>query len=158
MKIEQRRIYFADTYTISKIYIDGKYFCDAVEDTDRGLTSEMGLSEIAAIKVPGRTAIPTGTYEVTLDVVSPKFSRKSAYRPIGGKLPRLLGVKGFEGVLVHIGNRPEDTEGCLLVGHNTIRGAVTDSTRTFFALYKQMLAAKAVGEKILWQVTRTNAQ
>ena len=88
-------------YTIGHLYLDGDYFCDTLEDTDRGLTSDMSEEEIAAVKVAGQTAIPTGKYRVTLEVVSPKFSKKSAYAFCEGKLPRLIGTPGFEGVLIH---------------------------------------------------------
>lgn len=33
-----KRIAKRPTYTIGKLYIDGKYFCDTIEDKDRGLT------------------------------------------------------------------------------------------------------------------------
>ena len=62
MKLELKRIAKRSTYTIGRLYIDGVYFCDTLEDTDRGLTSEMSEAEIKRIKVYGQTAIPTGTY------------------------------------------------------------------------------------------------
>lgn len=153
MLIKQVRVYKAPTYTISKVYIDSRYFCDAVEDTDRGLTSDMSEEQIRSAKVPGRTAIPYGRYAVTIDVVSPRFEKRAAYKSIRGKLPRLLDVKGFDGILVHIGNNPNDTAGCILVGKNTIKGAVTDSRSTFLALYALMQKARARGESIEWRIT-----
>ena len=67
MKLLVDRKYKKENYTISNLYIDGKYFCNTIEDTDRGLTQNMPLSEIKARKVASKTAIPTGTYKVTLD-------------------------------------------------------------------------------------------
>lgn len=64
------------TYTISKLFIDGQYFCDTVEDCDRGLTDNMSLEEIMHKKVYGETAIPKGTYKITLDIISSKFKEK----------------------------------------------------------------------------------
>ena len=128
-------------YTIGKLYINGEYFCDTLEDTDRGLTSDMSGEEIMAIKIKGKTAIPTGTYEVTLGVKSPKFSTSKYQKQYGfcnGYLPRLLKVPGYEGVLMHIGNTPEDTDGCLLVGENKVKGEVVNSTNTFKKLYKRI--------------------
>lgn len=128
-------------YTIGKLYIDGEYFCDTLEDTDRGLTSDMSEDEIMAIKINGKTAIPVGTYEVTLGVKSPKFSTPKYQKQYGfcnGYLPRLLKVPGYSGVLMHIGNTPEDTDACILVGENKVKGEVVNSTNTFKKLYKRI--------------------
>jgi hypothetical protein len=60
---------------------------------------------------------------------SPRFGRT---------LPLLVGVPGFEGVRIHAGNYPRDTQGCILVGHNTRRGMLTDSKRTLEALMERI--------------------
>ena len=60
-------------------------------------------------------------------MMSPKFKKI---------LPRLMRVKGFEGILIHPGNIPEHTHGCILVGRNTIKGKLTESTATFDKLMK----------------------
>ena len=73
MKLLLKRIAKQKTYTIGKLYIDGVYECDTLEDTDRGLSDDMSIAEIKKKKVYGQTAIPTGTYEINMDVVSPKF-------------------------------------------------------------------------------------
>ena len=75
MKVERVRIYNCPTYCIGKLYINGEWQCDVVEDTDRGLDDSMSVAEIRKIKVYSKTAIPTGTYRVTMDVQSPKFSQ-----------------------------------------------------------------------------------
>ena len=142
MRIRVERTAREDGYTIGRMYLDGVYFCDTLEDTDRGLTSGMTATEIAAVKIAGATAIPTGEYRVTLSVVSPKFSAYKQYEFCGGKLPRLLGVPGFDGVLIHIGNTAEDTSGCILVGWNTVKGKVLSSTAAFTTLYERLSAAK----------------
>jgi hypothetical protein len=139
MKLLVKRITKTEQYTIGKLYIDGVYFCDTLEDTDRGLTQSMSLTEITSKKMKGETAIPAGIYKITLDVVSPKYSTRDAYKFCGGKLPRLLNVPGYEGILIHIGNYPKDTEGCLLVGKNSVKGAVLESTATFKKLYETLL-------------------
>ena len=136
-------------YTISNLTIDGKWFCNVLEDTDRGLDDSMSIAEIRKLKKPSITAIPRGTYEVTLDVISPRFCTKPFYKQVcNSKLPRLLNVKGFEGILIHAGNTQLDTSGCLIVGINLERGKVLKSQETFRKLYKMLSEAKLRGEDI----------
>lgn len=130
MRLELKRIAKREDYTIGRLYVDGEYFCDTLEDKVRDLTREE--------KVYGKTAIPEGTYEVTLRIQSPHFSQKKQYDFCKGYLPRLLGVPSFEGVLIHVGNTAADTEGCILVGKNTVKGMVTDSSATFRKLYSRL--------------------
>ena len=132
MKLVLKRINNQDNYCEGKLYIDGIYQCDVIEDVDRGLTNEMSVTEIQSKKVYGETAIPKGTYQITLDVVSPKFKDRSWATFCEGKLPRLLDVPGYEGVLIHVGNDPiTDSLGCILVGQKTKDGWVSNSTQTF---------------------------
>lgn len=143
MRLILKRLYKKSTYTIGKLFINDAYFCDILEDTDRGLSSDMPLEEIKVKKVMAKTAIPRGEYKVTLDVVSPRFSKDSFYSKVcQGKLPRLLDVKGYEGVLIHAGNIAEHTEGCLLCGENKAKGQVLNSRVTFENLYKELLKDK----------------
>ena len=130
-------------YTISNLTINGKWFCNVIEDTDRGLKDTMTLEQIKSIKKPSLTAIPSGKYKVTLDVVSPKFSTNAYYKQVcQGKLPRLLNVKGFEGILIHVGNTEKASAGCLIVGMNKVKGQVINSKATFEKLYKELLKDK----------------
>ena len=141
MKLVLKRINNQDNYCEGKLYIDGIYQCDVIEDTDRGLTNEMSITEIQSKKVYGETAIPKGTYQITLDVVSPKFKDRSWATFCEGKLPRLLDVPGFEGVLIHVGNEASNSLGCLLVGQKTKDGWVSNSTQTFKNLYYKLKQA-----------------
>lgn len=131
MKLVLERTFRGSAYTIGKLYVDGDYFCDTLEDVDRGLSSDMPLSKINEKKVYGETAIPTGTYKIVMNVVSPKFKDRTWAKPWDGKLPRLENVPGYEGVLIHVGNKAEDTLGCILVGQNKVKGQVINSTATF---------------------------
>ena len=142
MDLYLKRIARRDDYTIGRLYIDGEYFCDTLEDTDRGLSQQRSLAWNKRQKVAGRTAIPTGRYQVTLGVRSPRFGGRKQYEFCGGCLPRLLSVPAFEGVLIHIGNYPRDTDGCILVGRNTVKGAVMESTSTFHRLYERLNTSK----------------
>lgn len=148
MKLLLRRIFKGPSYTIGKLFINGVYECDTLEDQDRGLTSQMSLEEIKAKKVYGVTAIPTGTYSINMTTVSPKFKDRAWAKPYKGILPRLENVKGYEGVLIHVGNKAEDTLGCILVGENKVKGQVINSTATFQELYSVMLKAKLLGEEL----------
>ena len=134
MRIELVRIAFKDTYTIGKLYVDGKYFSDVLEDVDRGLDSSMSESEILEKKVKGQTAIPTGHYVINI-TYSPKYKRM---------MPLLLDVKGFSGIRIHSGNTSKDTEGCLLVGKNKKVGMVLESRDTYQRLFKMMEGQKDI--------------
>lgn len=137
------------SYTISNLFIDGKWFSNVLEDADRGLNNSMSEDMIRTLKKPSITAIPRGTYEITLDVVSPKFSKYGFYNEVcDGKLPRLKNVKGFDGILIHAGNTDKDSSGCLLVGQNKVKGQVVNSKETFKQLYKLLQDGKSKGEKI----------
>ena len=131
MEILVKRIAKKSKYTIGKLYIDEQYICDTLEDTDRGLNQNMSLEEIKKKKVYGETAIPTGTYKVDMNTISPKFKSRTQAKPYGGKLPRLIEVPGYEGVLIHPGNKAEDSLGCVLVGENKVVGQVINSQATF---------------------------
>lgn len=148
MELFLERKYKKDKYTIGKLYINGKYFSNTIEDKDRNLNSSMLEAQIKGLKVYGETAIPTGTYTIDMNTISPKFKDRSWAKPYGGKLPRLLNVKGFEGVLIHVGNTCQASSGCVLIGLNTKKGMVTNSTEYFHKLMKELLAAKLKGEEI----------
>lgn len=142
MELKLKRIAKRDTYTIGKMYIDDKYYCDTLEDKDRGLMQSLPLSVNVAKKKKGATAIPTGRYRVTLDVQSPRFSKMAQYKFCNGYVPRILNVPAFDGVCIHIGNTAKDTDGCPLVGENKAVGKVLNSTATFRKFYGELKKAK----------------
>lgn len=149
MNILLKRIAKRDTYTIGKLYIDGVYVCDTLEDKDRGLTQTTPLTEIKQKKIYSETAIPSGTYNVTLKVKSPKYSKKQYFvNYCNAYMPRLLDVPGFDGILIHTGNTDKDCGGCILVGRNTIVGRLTDSIKTFEKIYPMLKEAQDKGEEI----------
>lgn len=131
MNITLNRIAKKSKYTIGKLYIDGEYFCDTIEDTDRGLTQTMTDAQIKSKKVYGQTAIPTGTYKVIISY-SNKFKRQ---------MPLLLNVPGFLGIRIHSGNTEKDTEGCLIVGKNKVVGKVIESKDTYNKLFSILCEA-----------------
>lgn len=144
MEILVERKWKKADYTIGRLYVDGKFFSNTLEDVDRGLSMDDSLSYIKSKKVKGQTAIPTGKYQITLSVKSPRFGSKAAYAFCGGKLPRLIGVPAFDGVLIHGGNTARDTEGCILVGENKEVGRVVNSLATLRKLYERMKDADEI--------------
>ena len=149
MDLLLKRIAKKNGYTIGKLYINNAYFCDTLEDVDRGLSSSMSNDILKYKKLAHITAIPTGRYQVTMDVVSPRLSKSAFYKQYGGgRVPRLLNVPAFEGILIHCGNTAKDTDGCILVGKNTQVGMVLDSKNTYSKLYPLLEATSKRGEKI----------
>lgn len=138
MKLKLVRKYRKETYTIGKLYVDGVYFCDTIEDKDRGLDDAMGLAEIMIKKRYGETAIPYGTYKVEI-TYSPKYKKL---------MPEIKNVKGFSGIRIHSGNTAKDTLGCLIIGKNTQVGMVTESRKTYNKLFALMKDAKDISIEI----------
>ena len=157
MKILLKRIAKKDTYTIGRLYLlpddqpmllkSDKPFCDTLEPTWRNLLGiELKPSEEnarygrvsgkKAFKKAGKTAIPEGTYPVVISW-SPRFKMW---------LPILLGVPRFEGIRIHAGNKPEDTQGCILVGKNQVKGMVVDSRIWLKRLIDKIVEATDRGE------------
>ena len=138
MKLKLVRKYRKETYTIGKLYVDGVYFCDTIEDKDRGLDDAMGLAEIMIKKRYGETAIPYGTYKVEI-TYSPKYKKL---------MPEVKNVKGFSGIRIHSGNTAKDTLGCLIIGRNTQVGMVTESRKTYNKLFALLKDAKDISIEI----------
>ena len=152
MELTLKRIALRSEYTIGKLYVDGEYVCDTIEDTVRDLDRD-GKFANGEVKIPGKTAIPYGRYEITMKVKSPKYSNFSKYpwaKKYDGYLPRLLNVSQFDGVLMHVGNSALDSEGCIIVGENKVVGKVINSVNTFRRLMDDYLVpAKKRNENIV---------
>lgn len=118
IKLRLERRFKGPKYTIGKLFINDDYFCDTIEDIDRGLRDDMTEAYIKKKKVYAETAIPTGTYKVEL-TYSNKFKRI---------LPLIKDVKGFTGIRIHRGNTEHDSAGCIIVGENKVKGKVINST------------------------------
>lgn len=142
MKIELKRIARKETYTIGRLSVDGRYICDTLEDRDRD-DNRNGRFDGREKKVYAQTAIPNGTYKVTLEH-SPKFSPKYG----GRRVPYLHNVPHFEGILIHTGNTADDSAGCILVGTNSATGRVTGSLVAFNKLLPMLEQAVARKEEI----------
>lgn len=139
MNLTISREIFNPTNTISKLYINEVYFCDILEDIDRGLYFTQPLEEIQQQKVYGNTAIPKGVYEIVI-TWSSKFKQF---------LPLILNVPGYNGVRIHSGNTEADTLGCLLPGISN-GNKVLQSRLTFKKLFKILLDASKKEKIILF--------
>lgn len=132
MKLTLKRIAKKETYTIGKLYIDDVYFCDTLEDKDRELNNDMSEEYIRRIKIKAQTAIPTGLYPISI-TYSQRFKKD---------MPLINNVKGFEGIRIHSGNTEKDTEGCILVGENKVKGKVINSRETYNRLFAKLTKNK----------------
>ena len=135
MKLTLKRIALRSTYTIGRLYIDGNYFCDTLEDTVRDLNKN-GKFDNGEKKVYAKTAIPYGTYEIKW-TYSPRFKKYT---------PQLMNVPSFEGIRIHSGNSNTDTEGCLLLGENKKVGMVLNSRATINKFYPLIKEACSKGK------------
>lgn len=120
--------------TIGRLHLDGVFFCYTLEDPVR----ERPGVPVSEWKIPGKTAIPAGRYEVLI-TESPRFKRP---------LPLLVAVPGFTGVRIHAGNRAEDTEGCILPGYDRGPDWVGRSREAEGALIYRLSAARTRGEPV----------
>ena len=144
MKLLLKRKFKGPQYTIGDLYVDGIFFCNTLEDTVRILPllcpdTPQGIKCRCKEKVYAKTAIPAGVYKISMRY-SPRFKRV---------LPCLLDVSHFLGILIHSGNDAEDTEGCILVGKNTVKGKVLESRATSNRLNEILSNAKDIEIEIV---------
>ena len=110
-----------ETRTFGTMRFPDGYVCQTLEDPVRP----------AGVKIAGETAIPGGTYPVTI-TMSLRFKKP---------LPLISCVTAYQGVRIHAGNRTSETAGCVLVGMS--RGRYDDivSSRAAMAQVQQRIAA-----------------
>lgn len=118
MRLVVTRKEFGPDYTIGELSIDGGFHCFTLEDKVR----EIENCPVDRWKIPGQTAIPIGTYDLTINF-SQRFKRL---------MPLLVGVPGFDGVRIHSGNTDKDTEGCILVGWERVGSDFIGKSRDAF--------------------------
>lgn len=138
MELEVKRITKTENSTTGEFSIDGNFFSYCLEPIDRGLTSDMTLEQIKAIKIQDKTCIPTGKYQVT-KYFSPKHN---------AFVPLLIDVPGFAFVEIHAGNYARDTDACLLLGSSLSQDMVENSVDTINKFYDLFFAALNNGEQV----------
>ena len=137
MKIELIRDDETLYSTYGKLFVDGKYFAETLEDADRYLENEGNQ------KIPGSTAIPRGEYRVILSM-SARFGRI---------MPEVLDVPGFKGIRIHGGNTEADTEGCPLIGAARNSKGISNCAGVNERLHNAIEAAINAGDEVTLQVS-----
>ena len=125
MEIQLKRTVMTPKSTIGELYVNNKFECYVLEDTDRRLEQNPDA------KIHGETCIPRGKYQIVV-TQSARFGRP---------LPLLVDVPGYTGVRIHTGNKPADTDGCLLPGLTYKENWVSDSTVAWAALFDKIKSA-----------------
>lgn len=116
--------------TFGRLLIDGQFLCHTLEDVVR------------EVKIKGETAIPAGTYRVTMEH-SPRF---------GPNTLTVRDVPGFTGVRIHAGNTEADTEGCPLVGLTRSDEGIGQSRAALGDLKTEIAAALQAGEDVWLEI------
>ena len=131
--------------TIGKLHIDGVFACATLEDQVR----EIEGVPVSDWKIKGKTAIPQGSYRVTLEY-SPRF---------GTDTPTIHNVPGFTSIRMHAGNVSGDTEGCILLGMQATEISLVGGTsRPAVNLVKQeLLQAIERGDSITIDISNAVA-
>lgn len=155
MNLLLKRVALKETYTIGHLYIIKNgvpvFLCDTLEDKVRDLNKN-GKFDGNEKKVYGKTAIPYGTYIISMNIRSPKYSNYKRYpyaQQFGAYMPRIMDVPEFDGSLIHPGTTAEDTLGCVLVGENKRVGMLINSQATWkHLMLNYFMPAKSRNEKI----------
>jgi len=132
--------------TIGELLIDGVFQCHTLGDEIR----EVPGQPVADWKIKGHTAIPAGTYSVTLE-----YSNR-----FGPDTLTVNDVPGFVGIRMHAGNTSADTEGCLLLGMQAAGNVLVGGTsRLAVALIRSTVEqAIARGEAVSIDINNPQAQ
>ena len=139
MEIVVRRETRTSRSTIGRLTVVGQQFnCFTLEDQDRGLGQKMPIDEINKAKVFGQTAIPSGRYQVIID-----FSQH-----FGKDMPHVLNVPGYQGIRIHSGNTPADTDGCIILGFQAGVDTVWESREAYTNFYPLLKQAIDKGDTV----------
>ena len=129
MELILKRFSGADESTLGLVFVEEKFFCYALEDQHN------------EPKIPGETRIPAGRYQIKLRNEGGMITRyKKRFSWHQGML-WLQDVPGFRFIYLHVGNKDDDSDGCILVGDGQVqnvteRGQVTSSVAAYRRLYE----------------------
>lgn len=142
MDFKLKRFAFKADYTIGRLFCNGDYICDTMEPRSAGLSERSSEARIKAEKEKGKVAIPKGRYKVVM-AISRRFHRM---------MPYVKDVPGFEGIMIHPGNYPKDTQGCILPGWNRMKGMVCGSRSAMEKLFDLISEAIHAGEETTLEI------
>jgi hypothetical protein len=129
MELILKRFSGADESTLGLVFVEEKFFCYSLEDQHN------------EPKIPGETRIPAGRYQIKLRTdggMNHRYGKRFSFHK--GML-WLQDVPGFTFIYMHVGNKDDDSEGCILTGDGqmqnvTERGQVTSSVAAYTRLYE----------------------
>lgn len=104
---------FTDKSTLGKLYLNGEFY---------GHTLELAWKD----NQKRASCIPKGVYEV-----KKRHTEKSKYKY---EHLHILDVPDRELILMHIGNYPKNSKGCILVGNTRALNFVGESRKAFYKL------------------------
>lgn len=141
--------------TESILFFNGIFECFILEDEER------------EEKVPGKTRIPEGVYEIKLREEDSPMNKKyfERYPNLHKGMLWLQDVPGFEYIYIHIGNKHEHTDGCLLTGDSLASNAqgaggvgyVGNSGQAYKRLYPKVVEALDKGNKVYITITSSTS-
>lgn len=121
--------------TLGTLWIDGVKICETLED------------EHNEPKIPGKTRIPAGMYDVKLRTHSPMANRyRERFGDEHAGMIWLQNVPGFSYVYIHVGNDEDDTDGCPLVGLQRNGSTISNSVKAYNLFWKSVIAAVLSGD------------
>lgn len=120
MKLMLVRDSFSEGSTAGVLFIDSCPFCN---------TLEPAISIGKKVKYGKGCCVAPGIYSIDFHY-SPKF---------GKYMLTLCGVRGRSGILIHSGNTPNDTAGCILVGQRENIGVLSNSRSTLDKVFGRCL-------------------
>lgn len=138
MRLTSKREPSLEGATLSKLYLGTDFLCDVLEDEVR----ELPGVPVEDWKIHGVTAIPAGTYRVTLEV-SGRF---------GPDTITLHDVPGYKFIRGHAGNKAADTEGCLLFGTRDSKHTVANSRIATAKIQALIQSYISIGEEVYIEI------
>lgn len=153
LELTLSRYDLGSTYTNGVLRVEGMLFGETMEPPSRHLSKDMPLEEIKAKKVYGKTAIPTGRYELELRV-SPSLKDRAYAKKYGGKFPYLKDVPNWTGVMFHPFNYGYESKGCIAVGEKWKPGIIINATKGYQDLMDfYLMPAFLRGQRVFVTIT-----